>query len=376
MGGNVSIQPLARPQEGCLGTTIKDVAREAGVAVGTVSRAFNDSGPIREETRRRILTAAETLRYVPNSAARSLITRRTMTIGVLLPDLYGEFFSEVIRGIDAQAQRHHYHLLVSSSHNDGTEIRAALRAMRGRVDGLIVMSPHIDARTLEANLPPQIPVVLLNCRVEDEAYDSINVDNFGGAYEMTCHLLSAGHRQIAFVRGPDGNYDGEERLRGYRSALSEHGVAPSLEWEVMGDFTKAGGERATRELLERSPRPTAVFAANDSTAIGVLSAVRGAGWSVPDDIAVAGFDDIPVARYLTPPLTSVGVSIIGVGRLATHKLLRAIFERNEHEKNSEILPAKLVVRASSAGRLQDSSAPASETPNLVNLYSSQEGPGR
>jgi LacI family transcriptional regulator len=354
MGGNVSIQPLARPQEGCLGTTIKDVAREAGVAVGTVSRAFNDSGPIREETRRRILTAAETLRYVPNSAARSLITRRTMTIGVLLPDLYGEFFSEVIRGIDAQAQRHHYHLLVSSSHNDGTEIRAALRAMRGRVDGLIVMSPHIDARTLEANLPPQIPVVLLNCRVEDEAYDSINVDNFGGAYEMTDHLLSAGHRRIAFIRGPNDNFDAEERLRGYRSALSEHGVQPQLAWEMEGDFTKAGGERATRELLELRPRPTAVFGANDSTAIGVLSAVRAAGWSVPDDVAVAGFDDTPVARYLTPPLTSVGVSIIGLGRLATDKLLRAIAERNEHEKRNEILPARLMVRASTAAYPQES----------------------
>jgi LacI family transcriptional regulator len=301
------------------------------------------------------MAAAETLRYVPNSAARSLILRRTMTIGVLLPDLYGEFFSEVIRGIDGEAQRHEYHLLVSSSHNDGNEIRAALQAMRGRVDGLIVMSPQIDARTLETNLPPHLPVVLLNCRVEGGAYDSINVDNLGGAREMTCHLISAGHERIAFVRGPNGNLDAEERLLGYRSALSDNGVGPRAEWEVTGDFTKAGGERATRQLLERDPHPTAIFAANDSTAIGVLRALRAAGCSVPEDLAVAGFDDIPVARYLTPPLTSVGVSIIGLGRVATHKLLRAIAERNEHEKRNEILPARLMIRDSTAAQCREPS---------------------
>jgi LacI family transcriptional regulator len=287
-----------------------------------------------------------------------------MTIGVLLPDLYGEFFPEVIRGIDTEAQRHGYHLLVSSSHNHATEIRAALRAMRGRVDGLIIMSPDIDARTLESNLPSHLPVVLVNCRVKGGSYDSIHVDNFGGAHEMTCHLLSAGHRRIAFVRGPSGNYDAEERLRGYRAALREGRLEPRAEWEVMGDFTQAGGECATRELLERRPRPTAVFAANDATAIGVLSAMRAAGWSVPEDIAVAGFDDIPVARYLSPPLSSVGVSIVGLGRLATHKLLRAIAEQNEHDKRSEILTTRLAVRASTAAPPQASRRPMRTRPSI------------
>jgi LacI family transcriptional regulator len=351
---------------GHLGTTIRDVAREAGVSVGTVSRAFNDSGPIRDETRRRVLAAAETLRYVPNIAARSLITRRTMTIGVLLPDLYGEFFSEVIRGIDAEAQRHQYHLLVSSSHNDGTEIRAALRSMRGRVDGLIIMSPHIDAATLDTSLPSHLPVVLLNCRAENGGHESINVDNFGGAHAMTRHLLAAGHRRIAFVRGPRGNFDAEERLRGYRTALREHGIEPRPEWEATGDFTKAGGERATRELLARDPRSTAVFAANDATAIGVLSALRAARCVIPEDVAVAGFDDIPVARYLHPPLTSVGVSITGLGRLATDKLLRAISERNEHVKKSEVLPVKLFVRASTGGPRPDPDVRVDQTEQLVN----------
>jgi LacI family transcriptional regulator len=157
-------------------------------------------------------------------------------------------------------------------------------------------------------------------------------------------------------------------LRGYRSALREKSVKPESNWEVIGDFTKAGGERATRELLERRPPPTAVFAANDSTAIGVLSAVRAAGWSVPDDVAVAGFDDTPVARYLAPPLTSVGVSIIGLGRLATHKLLRAIAERNEHEKKSELLPPRLVVRVSTGVLHPDPVLMPPEIEHAMNLH--------
>jgi LacI family transcriptional regulator len=143
--------------------TIRDVAREAGVSVATVSRVFNNSGPVREDTRRRIDDVARRLRYIPNSAARTLSTRRTQTVGVVLPDLYGEFFSEVIRGIDQVVQESGWHLLVSSSHNERAEIEAALRAMRGRVDGLIVMSPDLDATTLSRNLPESLPVVLLNC---------------------------------------------------------------------------------------------------------------------------------------------------------------------------------------------------------------------
>src|SRR5690606_5506248 len=139
-----------------------------------VSRVFNRSGPVREPTRLRILEVAERLRYVPDSAARSLITRRTGTLGVLLPDLYGEFFSEVIRGLDGAAQARGYHLLLSSSHDDRSAIEAALRAMRGRVDGLVVMSPDIDAQGLRSNLPDSLPVVLLNCAVRGSAYDSLN----------------------------------------------------------------------------------------------------------------------------------------------------------------------------------------------------------
>src|SRR5690606_15793586 len=186
--------PHPRSRRAAMKVTIRDVAREAGVSIATVSRVFNRSAPVREPTRQRILRVADRLRYVPDSAARSLITRRTGTLGVLLPDLYGQFFSEVIRGIDDAARARGYHVLLSSAHANRDEIVAALRAMRGRVDGLVVMSPDIDAQGLRANLPENLPVVLLNCAVDGGPYDSLDIDNFGGAFGMVEHLLALGHR--------------------------------------------------------------------------------------------------------------------------------------------------------------------------------------
>ncbi len=174
--------------------TIRDVAREAGVSVATVSRVLNGSGPVREETRERVWEVARSLRYMPNEAARSLITRETRTLGVVLPDLYGEFFSEVIRGIDQGAQRERYHVLVSGSHDDWEEIAAAMRVMHRRVDGLIIMSPDIEAGALRSALPPGLPAVLLNCAAQGREIAAINIDNRGGARAMVQHLVGLGHR--------------------------------------------------------------------------------------------------------------------------------------------------------------------------------------
>jgi LacI family transcriptional regulator len=326
--------------------TIRDVAREAGVSVATVSRVLNASGPVGEETRQRILSIASRLRYTPDGAARSLITRRTNTLGVLLPDLYGEFFSEVIRGIDPTAQRAGYHILVSRAHNEKRELEAAMRAMRGRVDGLVVMSPDIDAEALVANLPDDCPVVLLNCVVEGGQFDSLNIDNYGGSYAMVNHLVGLGHTRIAFIAGHERNHDAAERLRGYRAAMANARLKRNAEWERRGDFTEESGYRAAIALAGMSERPTAIFAANDSMAVGALSGLREAGLRVPDDVAVAGFDDIPIARYLSPPLTSVHVAISELGERATRTLLHAIEGKNQHEKEQATLPTTLVIRQS------------------------------
>jgi LacI family transcriptional regulator len=330
--------------------TIRDVAREARVSVATVSRVFNESGPVSEETRRRIREVAARLRYAPHGAARSLITSKTNTLGVVLPDLYGEFFSEVIRGMDQSAHRTGYHLLVSSSHDARDELETVLLAMRGRVDGLIAMSPHLDAEALVATVPATMPVVLLNCAVSDGAeYDALLIDNEQGAYEMVRHLIGLGHHRIAIINGAVGNIDARERRRGYRRALREAGLDRCSELEAPGDFSETSGYRAVAELLALAEPPTALFAANDAMAIGALSALREAGVAVPGTMAVAGFDDIPLARYMSPPLSSVHVAIAELGSRAVETLLLAIEGKNEHTRRRQRLRTRLVIRQSCGG---------------------------
>ncbi|HUQ84608.1 MAG TPA: LacI family DNA-binding transcriptional regulator [Gemmatimonadaceae bacterium] len=332
--------------------TIKDVAREASVSIATVSRVFNESGPVSNETRRRVREVAERLRYAPHWGARSLITSRTNTLGALLPTLFGEFFSEVIRGMDQAAKKRGYHLLVSCSHNAKTETEAAIRAMRGRVDGLIAGSPHLDAPSLAANVPPTLPIVLLSSPMTRRGYDALTIENRRGARAMVRHLVGLGHRRIAIITGAAGSYDAAERLVGFRAAMRDAGIDVPNEWELPGHFTEDSGYRAVAPLLAITPRPTAVFAANDSMAIGAMSALREAGLRVPEDIAVTGFDDAPIARYMSPPLTSVHVAIAELGARAVEILLHAVDSKNEHDRRHHRIPATLVIRDSCGARLQ------------------------
>src|SRR5258705_7290542 len=203
--------------------TIKDVARAAKVSVATVSRVINGSGPVKEETRRLIREVAGKMRYVPHSGARSLITSKTETLGVLLPDLYGEFFSEVIRGMDDTAQKNGFHLLISRAYADRNGIETAIRAMRGRVDGVVVMSPDLDAESL-LNVPSTMPVVLLCSVSRGNEIDSLTIQNCRGAREMVAHLVSLGHKRIAIIKGSPRNYDAAERVRAYRMPRGEAGI--------------------------------------------------------------------------------------------------------------------------------------------------------
>lgn len=328
--------------------SIREVARRAGVSVATVSRVLNATGPVREETRRRVLECVDALGYVPHSAARSLSLRKTQHIGVVLPDLHGEFFSELIRGIDRAARRAGYHVLISGSHSDADEIEAVLRALHGRVDGLILMPMGLQPDVRRARLPRRLPVVLLNDSDPDTEHDSIRIDNRGGARSATEHLIDLGHRRIAVVRGPEDNSDAAERLAGFRDALAARDVAFDPEWLLAGDFREESGYRAGT-LLARSPtRPTAVFATNDAMAIGCLAALRERGLSVPADLALVGFDDIPIARFLDPPLTSVRVAIAELGARAIERLLATIEGANGSTRHHEIVAATLVVRASTS----------------------------
>ena len=335
--------------------TIKDVARAAGVSVASVSRALNGHESVTAETRERIVRVAGELRYVPHAGARSLITRRTDTVGVLLPDIHGEFFSELIRGMDQAARASGLHLLISSSHGSASEAALALRTLQGRVDGLLVMSPHADTRMLASNLPATLPTVLVNTRVASGDYAALSIDNFGGATAMTRHLLARGFRRIAFIGGPGNNFDADERLRGYREVLAQNGASERL---FDGDFTEDSGYRAGLLIAALRERPDAIFAANDMMAIGCLFALTAAGLSVPGDVALAGFDDIPIARFVTPPLTTVRVRIAELGRLALERLA-GLIENGNTTPAAEPLACELIVRASTgavaAGAAIDSS---------------------
>ncbi len=294
------------------------------------------------------MDVAGELQYVPHAGARSLSTRSTRTIGVVLPDLHGEFFSEVIRGIDLAARQHGYHLLLSGSHSDREEMRAVVQAVRGLVDGLIVMSPDLEPSALLADLPPGVDVVMLNSRVEGRT--SITVDNAGGARDVVRHLHSNGHKQIAFIAGPPHNADAEQRRRGFRTETRAAGIEAV---EIPGFFTEESGHVAGQRILALRPRPTAVFAANDSMAIGALSAFREAGLRVPEDIALVGFDDIPIARFLTPQLTTVRVEIAELGRRAVAHVVGAL-ESGDGAKKREVIKTTLVVRESCGSQLPPS----------------------
>ncbi|WP_277923175.1 LacI family DNA-binding transcriptional regulator [Sphingomonas sp. CARO-RG-8B-R24-01] len=295
--------------------TIRDVARAANVSIATVSRALNGHGNVRANLREHVQSVATALGYVPHTGARSLSLARTNAIGVMLPDLHGEFYSEALRGIDAEASARGLQLLLSNMHGDqrGTEM---LRFMRGRVDALIIMAPDTDPERLLAYLPASLPTVLISCPNVAADHPQFRIDNVAAADAMVEHLVASGRRRIVHLSGPPGNRDAEERICGYRAAMARH----SLECRVLiGDFEEETGTAAAQELLAEPGRADALFAANDMMAIGALVAFQRAGLSIPGDIAVAGFDDIPLARFVTPALTTMRVGIAEIGAEAVSR---------------------------------------------------------
>ena len=326
--------------------TIRGVAARAGVSVATVSRFYTGAGPVSDDARTRVQAAADALSYVPNTAARSLRVQETGTLGVVLPDLYGDFFSELLRGLDGAARAHGLHLLVAGSHDGADELAETACQMLGRVDGLIVMCPGLGEEVADANLPAGLPVVLLGSSAP--GFAAVAIDNEAGAAAMVRHLAGLGHHRVALVSGPHDNADARARRRGYLRAVTQAGLDTDPALVVEGTFTKASGHAAAQALLSLDRRPTAVFAANDSMAIGALRAIQEAGLSVPGDVALAGFDDTPVAEYVTPTLTSVHVPTHDMGTRAVEAVLRAVADASAPAQTA-VLPTQLVVRASCGG---------------------------
>jgi LacI family transcriptional regulator len=323
--------------------TIRDVARAAEVSVATVSRALNGSSSVTAQTRTHVLRVAGELDFVPHAGAQSLSLQRTDTIGVILPDLHGEYFSELIKGLDLGARNCRRNLLLSASHGDISEAIAALRTMRSRVDGLVVMSPFTDGELLVEAVNRAVPLVLLSMQAGSGADAAFGVDNRAGAAAVTRHLLDQGHRTIAFIGGPADNLDAQERLRGFREAHAKAKVKPGP--VLRGNFREESGFSAGLLLLQKK-LPDAIFAANDAMALGCLQALRNAGVRIPQDVALAGFDDIPMARFLDPPLTTAGVAIADIGRQALECCVR-LGEDSPMAQTQKLFAPTLVVRASS-----------------------------
>jgi len=332
--------------------TIRDVAARAEVSVASVSRVLTGAGIVAEPTRQRVLEAVAALAYVPHSGARSLSTSRTDTVGVILPDLFGEFFSELIRGMDITARAHGLHLIVSSSHDDAADAAAAILSMRGRVDGLIVLSPHLDAVDLAASLSGRLPVLLMNGGANDAGRPSIVVDNMGGAAAAVGHLLDLGHRRILHISGPAGNLEARDRKAGYSQAMLSAGQEVLI---AQGDFTQASGHTAVTQLLRQGRAPQAVFAANDMMALGALLALQDAGLRCPEDVAVVGFDDVPIAALVRPSLSTMRIDIAQTGSRAMERLVGLITASSDPgaapDLACEVIRPRLVVRQSTTSSI-------------------------
>jgi LacI family transcriptional regulator len=322
---------------------IRDVAQRAEVSVASVSRVLNGAGPVTEVTRKKVMEAVEALQYVPHSGARSLSTSRSQTVGVILPDLYGEFFSELIRGIDLAARERGYHLIVSSSHDEAEAAAAAVRSMRGRVDGLILMSPHAEVGQATAAVTGGLPVVRLNDGAAGAEGPSIVVDNRGGAVSAVEHLISLGRTRIAHVAGPTDNLEAEARLSGYLEAMAGAGLDARV---IEGDFDMASGRRAGLDLA-RGGGVDAVFAGNDMMALGVMLAFQDAGLRCPEDVAVVGFDDVPLASLVRPALTTLRIDIAEIGRSALVRLLAQV--DGQQDAGRQVVRPELVIRGSTSG---------------------------
>ena len=317
--------------------TIRDVARRAQLSVATVSRALNGLENVSESARERIADAVKDLGYVPHAGARSLSLARNNAIGVVLPDLHGEFFSEIVRGMDREASRRGYLLLLSNFHTGSEQAAHVLRTMRGRVDGLIVMAPHVAAAELASALPKGLPAILINTRHAGD-YPEIHLNNAAGVTSVVDHLVALGRKRLVHIAGPSDNIDAQERRDAFQKAVARHKVHGQL---VQGDFEMQSGERAIAALLGLGGQFDAIFAGNDNMAIGAIQALAAAGLTVPGDVAVAGFDDIPFARHLG--ITTVRVRIAELGERALHRLLDRLV--NEDANHDELHAPELVVRS-------------------------------
>jgi LacI family transcriptional regulator len=324
-----------------------DVARQAGVSQATVSYVLNNSAAISvpEETRQRIMAVIKELGYVPDRTARSLRTSKTYTIAAIIPDITNPFYPTFVRGIQDITKQIEYDLIIYNSDGGLDEEQHCLNSIKqNQVDGLIVVPFHLSENEL---LDVGIPIVqLIQKPSEPPTLDSIFIDNVTAAQSVVNHLIERGHTRIGMIAGEVDTPPRKKRILGYQQAIAEHHIPLDEILIRGGDFTEKGGYETMKELLRLTPQVTAVFAANDLMAMGAITAIREAGLRVPLDIAVAGFDDIPAVRLISPPLTTVSQFQHNIGRRAAEMLFERLDRREIGPMRSIEMPFALIVRES------------------------------
>ncbi|MGN5633637.1 LacI family DNA-binding transcriptional regulator [Streptomyces sp. AC154] len=329
---------------------IKDVARQAGVSVGTVSNVINRPETVLPETRARVLAAIADLGYVRSESARQLRAGRSRIMALLVLDMGNPFFVDIARGAERAARRAGLGVMVCNSGQSSAEEAEYLGLFaEQRVCGVLVTPADATGRNLESFSRHRIPYVLVDRVAPGTGTCAVSVDDVRGGALAVGHLISAGHRSVAYVSGPGDLHQIRDRRTGALSALAEAGLEPEALVEIPSDrLDVAAGRDAGARLLGLVPRPTAVFCANDLLALGVLQALYAAGVRVPQDIAIVGYDDIEFAAAAAVPLTSVRQPAVVMGRMAAELLLEEADDDGRHEHRSVVLQPELVVRASSS----------------------------
>lgn len=346
--------------------TIRDIAAQAGVAAMTVSRVINESGYVSEAAREKVMKVVRELNYHPNGLARSLKSQRTQVVGILLPDIANPFSAQLVSGIQEMLMARGYSSFITISERSAEREEAGIKALFDhRVDGIIVATRETPSgnELLERLTERKLPMVVVGRNWQHARVDRVTADHKKGAYEAVKYLIAAGHRRIAFVGVTQANAKELQRFHGYVAALRDHNLSVE-EQLIVGPETLSGPGYSTQEdgyqgmqrLLALAKRPTAIFARNDFTAIGAMCAIYDAGLSVPHDFSVVGFDNVPLAEYSSPPLTTVHQPTEEQGRQAATLLLERIEGDAQRARREIMLQCKLMVRQSTAARITSSRA--------------------
>ncbi len=323
---------MARP------ISIADVAREAGVSPMTVSRVVRDKEDVSPKTRAKVLEVVERLGYQPNGIARGLVTQRTGTIGLVMPDVANPFFSDIALAVETEAYEENYNVfLCNTSEDPKREIDILNSLYEKRVDGIIVCSSRLPEEKLRESIQCCPAAVLTNRRLQNSDVSAVLVDHYQGGYDAARYLIERGHRKIGFLSGPDMSHGGYQRAEGFYAAATEAGVSLDSNWRIACSPTTEDGFRTTIELLTDYSDLTALFCYNDLIAAGALQACAELNLRVPDDIAIIGFDDIPLSALVTPALTTCRVPRFIVGIRAANLLFTKL-------KDMQTTPEEIVMR--------------------------------